>query len=94
MKHITKLCIILLTFILGCKKEDYTLKPSPYNKGEYVRLDGVDPSKSFTPHCGTPKMLFKITNVYLIGDYMVWWYDLESDDGCILIHVPNTNLKK
>jgi hypothetical protein len=92
MKAIMFLCLVIL-FGIGCRK-DYSVKPSPFKVGDKVRLNGVNPSKSFVPHCGDPSMLFYVTNVYLIQDQRFWWYDLKSDDGCILIHADNQQLKR
>lgn len=90
MKTILMICLVIL-FGIGCRK-DYSINPSPFKIGDKVKLDGIDPKKSFLPYdcCVCPCI---VTNSYTIKDQVYWYYDIKDTRDSALTHVDNKQLK-
>lgn len=96
MKKLTTvlLCVTLYLLAVGCKKEDYSVKASPFGLHSLIRLkEGWTTRHSFVPHCGGQYPL-RIDKMYTIADEIYWYYDVHDTTGCILIHVDNDQVVK
>lgn len=81
-------------FLFQSCRKDYAEFPSPFQKGELVKLSGIKPRASFTPYncCTCP---CTVDTVYLDANYAnLWFYNIHDQANVKLTHVDNTDLKK
>lgn len=96
-EKITALIIaIVLLSILVCAtscRPDYSNKPQKFHVGDKVKLDGIDPRKSFVPYdcCTCP---CEITSVYTKEDNYHWYYAIKDTRDSTLINVVTNQLKR
>ena len=83
---------VILLALVGCKK-DYSVNPSPFQIGDKVELNGINPRASFTPYdcCSCP---CTITKAYTVPNQIYWFYDIVDLNNTPLTHVDNKQLKK
>lgn len=85
--------LLALMLLLSSCQKDYSIKPSPFNPGDKVQLNGIDPRKSFRPYncCRCP---CTIDRAYTIADQRYWYYDIYDLNDSTLTHVANNQLKR
>lgn len=89
---IAAILLTLLMFATSCRP-DYSTKPQAFHVGDKVKLDGINPRKSFVPYdcCTCPCI---ITDVYTKEDNYHWYYSLKDTRDSTLINVVTNQLKK
>lgn len=92
-RFLALLLAVLFYLVVGCKKDNYTLKPSPFNKGDQVWFKENNFRKSFIPFncCDCP---CTIDSVYKVVDERFWYYNVRDTHDTVLIHVDNEALKR
>lgn len=86
------LLIITLLLATSCQP-DYSNKPQAFHVGDLIKLDGINPRKSFVPYdcCTCPCV---ITGVYTKEDNYHWYYNLKDTRDSTLTNVVTNQLKK
>lgn len=97
-EKITALIIaIVLLSILACAtscRPDYSNKPQKFHVGDKVKLDGIDPRKSFVPYdCCTCEPCL-ITGIYTKEDNYHFYYNLVDSNDSTLTNVVTNQIKR
>lgn len=87
------LCIATILWASSCKKQ-FEETPQKWHVGDKVKLNGIDPRKSFIPYdcCTCTPCIVDI--VYTKDDNYHWYYAIHDTRDSTLVNLTNDALKR